>query len=50
MWLNVVHSCIWVGGTLLGLTACLLAAPNCRLREFMYRVGEWLFTRRNDTF
>jgi hypothetical protein len=48
MWLPILHSCIWIGGFLTALTAILIAAPNCRLREFLYHVGEWLTFRRND--
>jgi uncharacterized membrane protein len=50
MWINVLHSCIWVGGFLLALTIVAIAAPNSRLREFLYRVGEWYVNRRNDSF
>jgi ABC-type branched-subunit amino acid transport system permease subunit len=45
---QIVHTSIIVFGCLAGLVAVLLALPTFRLREAMYRVGEWITQRNRD--
>jgi hypothetical protein len=47
---QIVHTSIIVFGCLAGLVTVLLALPNMRLREAVYRFGEWITNHRHNDF
>jgi hypothetical protein len=48
MWVNVIHSGLWIAGLLTALTAILIASPSSKLREFLYRIGDWITGDNRD--